>query len=289
MQSQFIFDVNEQNIQQIIQESMTIPVMFYFWSERSPHCQELTNTLTQLANEYDGRFILAKLNCDEQQMLASQFGLRAIPTVYLFQNGQPVDGFQGPQPEDVIKSLLNKVLPSEDEIALEKAKNLVENAQYSQALPLLKQARETLKDHFGHPRTDIALLLVKSHIELKQIDEAKEILATVPLQDHDTIYQGLLSEIELLEQAANSPEIQQLQTALNDDPTNTDLIIQLALQLNLVGRNEEALALIFAPLQKDLSAGDGKVKKTLLDMLAALGTDNTLASSYRRKLYSLLY
>lgn len=289
MQSQFIFDVNEQNIQQIIQESMTIPVMFYFWSERSPHCQELTNTLTQLANEYDGRFILAKLNCDEQQMLASQFGLRAIPTVYLFQNGQPVDGFQGPQPEDVIKSLLNKVLPSEDEIALEKAKNLVENAQYSQALPLLKQARETLKNHFGHPRTDIALLLVKSHIELKQIDEAKEILATVPLQDHDTIYQGLLSEIELLEQAANSPEIQQLQTALNDDPTNTDLIIQLALQLNLVGRNEEALALIFAPLQKDLSAGDGKVKKTLLDMLAALGTDNTLASSYRRKLYSLLY
>lgn len=49
-------------------------------------------------------------------MIASQFGLRAIPTVYLFQNGQPVDGFRGPQPEEVIRALLEKVLPSEEEL-----------------------------------------------------------------------------------------------------------------------------------------------------------------------------
>src|SRR5699024_10535887 len=96
----FITDVTEQNLHEIVEKSMTLPVVFYFWSAQSPHCQELTTTLEKLAAEYREQFILAKVNCDEQQMVAAQFGLRAIPTVYLLQNGQPVDGFQGPQPEE---------------------------------------------------------------------------------------------------------------------------------------------------------------------------------------------
>lgn len=289
MQTQFIVDINEQNIQQVLQESTKIPVLFYFWSERSPHCQELTVTLDRIANEYDGRFILAKLNCDEQQMLAGQFGLRAIPTVYLFQNGQPVDGFQGPQPESAIKELLDKVLPNEDELNLVTAQTLIEQEKYQDALPLLKQAWNNLKDHLGKPRSDIAFLLAKVYIALKQLDEAKTLLATIPLQDQDSTYNGLNAEIELLEQAANSPEIQQLQKALEKDPNNIELMIQLSSQLMNVGRHEEALELLFKPLSKDLNAGEGQAKKVLLDMLAALGTSNPLAASYRRKLYTLLY
>lgn len=289
MQNTFIVDVNEQNIQQVLQESTSLPVMFYFWSERSPQCQELTVTLTKIAQEYQGKFILAKLDCDEQQMLAAQFGLRAIPTVYLFQNGQPVDGFQGPQPEATIKALLDKVLPNEDELKLQKAEQLIADEQYADALPLLKQALSNLTDHLGKPRSDIAFLLAKAQIELKLLDDAKACLATIPLQDQDSTYHGLNAEIELLEQAANSPEIQQLQVALANDPENIELIIQLASQLMQVGRHEEALELVFKPLSKDLNIGDGKAKKALLDMLAALGAGNAIAGSYRRKLYSLLY
>lgn len=289
MQNEFIVDINEQNVQQVLQQSTTLPVLFYFWSERSPQCQELTMTLDKIANEYQGKFILAKLDCDEQQMLASQFGLRAIPTVYLFQNGQPVDGFQGPQPEAAIKELLNKVLPNEDEIAFADAQQLMAEQKYAEALPLLKQAWKVLLDHLGKPRSDIAFLLAKAQIELKQLDEAKSTLTTIPLQDQDSTYHGLNAEIELLEQAANSPEIQQLQVALNNDPHNIELMIQLASQLMQVGRHEEALDLLFKPLAKDLNAGDGQAKKALLDMLAALGTGNSVAAAYRRKLYTLLY
>lgn len=289
MQNQFIVDINEQNIQTVLQQSTELPVLFYFWSERSPHCQELTVTLDRIASEYNGKFILAKLNCDEQQMLAGQFGLRAIPTVYLFQNGQPVDGFQGPQPEAAIKALLEKVLPNEDELKLLDAKKLLEEANYTDALPLLKHCWTHLKDHLGKPRSDIGLLLAKTLIASKQLDEAKTTLATIPLQDQDSTFHGLNAEIELLEQAANSPEIQQLQNALHNDPTNYELMIQLASQLMQVGRQEDALELIFKPLSKDLNAGDGQLKKALLDMLAALGTSHPLAASYRRKLYTLLY
>ena len=289
MSNQFIFDVNEQNIQEIVEKSTNTPVLFYFWSPRSPNHQEMTNTLTKLTTEHQGQFILASVNCDEQQMLAAQFGLRAIPTVYMFQNGQPADGFQGPQSEDQIKAFLAKILPNEDELKLVEAQKLFNEGLYDQALPLLKQAWTTLTDHLGKPRSDIALMLAKAQIEQKQLNDAKEVLATIPLQDQDSAFHGLQAEIELLEQAANSPELQQLQAELAKQPDNIELMIQLSSQLMQVGRHEEALELLFKPLTKDLNAGDGQVKKTLLDLLAALGTNNALASSYRRKLYTLLY
>lgn len=289
MQNPFIFDVNEQNIQEILEKSTKQLVLFYFWSPRSPNYEEMTQTLTKLADEYHGQFILASVNCDEQQMLAAQFGLRAIPTVYLFQNGQPLDGFQGPQPEEKIRELLTRVLPNEDELKLIEAQNLFNEEKYEEALPLLRQAWKNLKDHLGKPRSDIAFMLAKAQIALKQLAEAKDVLASVPLQDQDTTYHGLQAEIELLEQAANSPELQLLQTELEKQPDNVELMIQLSSQLMQVGRQEEALELLFKPLNHDLNAGDGQVKKTLLDLLAALGTSNPLAASYRRKLYTLLY
>ena len=82
-------------------------------------------------------------------------------------------------------------------------------------------------------------------------------LKTIPLQDQDTHYQGLVAQIELLKQAADTPEIQQLQQQVEQNPEDAQLASQLALQLHQVGRNEEALALLFSHLQKDLGAGDG--------------------------------
>ena len=114
-------------------------------------------------------------------------------------------------------------------------------------------------------------------------------LKTVPLQDQDTRYQGLVAQIELLKQAADTPEIQQLQQQVADNPADAALASQLALQLHQVGRNEEALELLFSHLQKDLAAADGQARKMFQEILAALGTGDALASKYRRQLYALLY
>ena len=92
MSAQNIVNITEANLHQTLQQSAATPVLFYFWSARSQHCEQLTPVLESLAAQYNGLFTLAKVDCDAEQMLASQFGLRAIPTVYLFQNGQPVDG-----------------------------------------------------------------------------------------------------------------------------------------------------------------------------------------------------
>lgn len=279
-----IIDVNESNLQQILEQSTQVPVLFYFWSARNQHCQELTPVLDKLAAEYQGQFLLAKLDCDEQQMIASQFGLRAIPTVYLFKDGQPVDGFQGPQPEDAIRNLLQSVLPREEEIKLQQAQALLAEEKPLDALPLLKDAWQ-----LSQQASEIGFVLAETLITLNRSDEAEEVLKQVPLQDQDSRYQGLIAQIDLLRQAADTPEIQQLQSALADDPSNSDLAGKLAIQFHQVGRNEEALELLFGFLKSDLAAGGGELRKTFQEILAALGTGDALAGKFRRQLYSLLY
>ena len=279
-----VINVTEANLHQTLEQSASIPVLFYFWSERSQHCLQLNPILDKLASEYAGQFVLAKVDCDAEQMVASQFGLRAIPTVYLFKDGQPVDGFQGPQPEEFIRELLGRVLPKEEELKAAQAAELIAEGKMAEALPLLKEARA-----LDPKRSDIALTLAEVQIALNRSDDAEAILATIPLQDQDSRYHGLVAQIELLKQAADTPEIQQLQKQVEAEPENAIIAVQLALQLHQVGRNEEALELLMTHLRKDLAAADGAARKTLMDILAALGNGDALASKYRKQLYSLMY
>ncbi len=284
MSVQNIVNITEANLHQTLEQSVTTPVLFYFWSDRSQHCLDLTPVLENLAAQYNGQFILAKVDCDAEQMVASQFGLRSIPTVYLFQNGQPVDGFQGPQPEEAIRALLDKVLPREEELKAQQALALIQEGNHADALPLLKDAWQ-----LSGQDSKIGLLLAETQIALNRSEEAEAVLKTIPLQDQDTRYQGLVAQIELLKQAADTPEIQQLQQEVAANPDDAALASKLALQLHQVGRNEEALELLFSHLRKDLGAADGQARKMLQEILAALGTGDALASKYRRQLYSLLY
>ncbi|SLM63926.1 MULTISPECIES: thioredoxin family protein [Dickeya] len=279
-----VIDINESTLRQALEQSMQAPVLFYFWSERSPHCQQLSPVLDKLAAEYAGQFVLARVDCDAEPHVAAQFGLRAIPTVYLFKDGQPVDGFQGPQPEEVIRDLLQQFLPKPEDLKLAQAQQLIQDNQLKEAAILLKDAWQ-----LDSKRSDIALLLAEVQIQLNRIDEAQTLLAAIPLQDQDTRYHGLVAQIELMKQAADTPEIQQLQQQLAAQPDNAELAVQLSLQLHQVGRNEEALELLLVLLKKDLAAADGNARKTLLDIMAALGTGDALAARYRRQLYSLLY
>ncbi|MBS4432158.1 co-chaperone YbbN [Pectobacterium punjabense] len=279
-----IVDVNESNLHQVLEHSTTLPVLFYFWSGRSQHCLELEPVLDKLAQEYAGQFVLAKVDCDAEQRVAAQFGLRSIPTVYLFKDGQPLDGFQGPQPEEAIRELLKRALPKEEELKVAQAQQLIQEDKLPEAMQLLKDAWQ-----LSQQRSDIGLLLAEVQIQIKRSEDAEAVLATIPLQDQDTRYHSLVAQIELLKQAADTPEIQHLQQQLDADPQNADLAVQLSLQLHQVGRNEEALELLMGFLKKDLAAANGSARKTLMDIMAALGTSDALAARYRRQLYSLLY
>ncbi|MGI2787891.1 co-chaperone YbbN [Vibrio fluvialis] len=284
MQSPHITDVTQHNFREVIERSASTPILFYFWAPMSDESAQLIPALQQLTQQYDGAFQLAQLNCQEEQAIAAQFGIQALPTIALFINGQPVDGLGGPQPIAAIQEMLDRHLPSQDERTLQQALTLVQNQQQAQALPLLL----SLSDEWKR-KGDAKLALADCFLATQQFEAAKAELAAIPLEYQDGYYKSLVARLELHEQAADSPEIQALERTFAQDNSNAKVAIELATQYHQVQRDEEALELLWSFLKRDLNTLDGDMKKIFMDILNALGQSNSTASRYRRQLYSLLY
>ncbi|URL03006.1 co-chaperone YbbN [Avibacterium sp. 20-126] len=280
----YSIDVNQQNLTEILQQTQQTPLALLFYAPSYTDSVAFVSVLERYAEKYQGQFLLGKINCEAEQMVAAQFGIQALPTTYLFKDGQALDAFQGALDEKTLEQHLNLILPKEEEIKFNQALDLLANQDYEQAIPLLKEAWE-LSDH---KNSDIALLYAETYIAMKRLEPAQEILNRIPLQDRDSRWQGLQAQIELLIKAADTPEIQQLQAeyANNKSP---EIALKLALQLHQAHRNEEALDLLFSLLKQDLGALNGEIKQEFLSILAAMGNNDPMTNKYRRLLYSLLY
>lgn len=284
MQSEFIYELDEQNFRPTLETSQHTPVLVYLWAPSIAESTTLNEPLQQLAQTYQGSFQLARLNCEQQQGIAAQFGVQSLPTLVLLSQGQAVDGLVGPQSIEAVSQMLAKHLPSQDELALKQVQDLIANAHYQDALNLIQTLEVTTQEH-----PEVLLLQAQCLVETKQFDLAKALLDKVPMQYKDGTYQGLVAKIELNEQAANSPEIQQLEEKLEQNPDDLSITCELALQYHQVNRDDEALNLLLSVLKKDLNALDGKIKSEFMSILSALGQNHAIAKQYRRYLYALLY
>lgn len=278
-----IVDMTPDNFQQIVlEESQQRLVMIDFWADWCEPCKSLMPTLEKIAAEYPQDLLLAKVNCDEQQSISMQFGVRNLPTVILVKDGQPIDGFAGAQPEGEIRALLEKHLPKVEDGLLTSAGELIAEGKYDEAFPLLKSAFETAPD-----RTDIKFALIDTLLELGRLAQAKELLDSVMLVDQNGDYQTLKGKLELAEKASQSPEILALEETVEKNPEDLQAKVDLAVQYQQNNRQEEGLALLLKVLQRDINFGEAK--KLMIDTINALPEGDTLAATYRRKLYAMLY
>jgi len=283
--SDFIVNIDESNAAQLlIEESHKRPVVVDFWADWCEPCKVLTPLLEKIANEYQGAFLLAMVNADEQQGISQQFGVRSLPTVMVIQNGQPVDGFAGAQSEVQVREMLSKYLPKPWDALLQQANDAMEQGDFAAALAPLRQAwDESNKLH------EITVAYVHVLIECKRLDEAEAVLADIRMADQDAAYEQLVAQLKIKREAARSPEIDALEQQLSADPDNLDLRCQLAVQYTSDGHYKEAMEYLIGVLSIDKEHGDGATKKTLLDTIASLGKGDPLAVEFQRKLYSMLY
>ncbi|HIF5536509.1 co-chaperone YbbN [Pasteurella multocida] len=282
--SPHLVEVNAQNLTEILQQSQQIPLVLTFYAPSHQPSVAFMALLERYTEQYQGQFILAKVNCETEQMVAAQFRIQTLPTTYLFKEAQALDAFPGILDEQALQQRLALILPKEDEIKFMQALEWLEAENFEQALPLLKEAWELS----AKKNSDIALLYAETYIAMKKVEPAQDILNQIPLQDRDNRWQGLQAQIELLIQAADTPEIQQLQSEFAKNPS-PQIALKLALQLHQANRNEEALSLLFDFLKHDLNAENGEIKQQFLAMLTAIGQNDPVSNKYRRLLYSLLY
>ena len=218
-----VIDITLDNAQQyVIDESFKRPVLVDFWADWCGPCKTLMPLLEKLADEYSGEFLLARINADEQQMLASQFQVRSLPTVMLIKDGQPLDGFTGAQSEVQVRQMLEQHLPKAWERDLQQAQAMLEAGQYGEAVPVLQRVYE---ESGRNPQ--IACMGAQAQVELNRLEEAETTLSNVKLADQDTLYEQVKAKIELKKQAAKTPEIESLEQALEADPDNPSYLDSL--------------------------------------------------------------
>jgi putative thioredoxin len=283
--SDFIVDIDETNAAaMLIEESHKRPVVVDFWAEWCEPCKVLMPLLEKIANEYQGAFLLAKVNADEQAGIAQQLGVRNLPTVMVIQGGQPVDGFAGAQPEPVIRELLEKYLPKPWDGLLQAGLEAMSRGEFTEALAPLRQAWTD-----SSQRHDITLAYAQALIECLRLDEAETVLDGVKLVDQDNQYEQLRAQIDIKREAAKSPEVEALEQQLAQNPDDLDVRHQLGVQYTNAGQYRDAMEQFITILQRDKEHGDGATRRMLLDTIASLGKGDALAIEYQRKLYSLLY
>lgn len=280
-----IVDITLENAQgYLIDESFRRPVVIDFWADWSGPCKNLMPILEKLANEYAGAFLLAKVNADALNIIASQFGVRSLPTVMVMRNGQPVDGFTGAVPEVQVRELLAKYLPKPWEAPLQQAQEFMAQSQFAEALPLLRDAYEQSKQ-----LPAIALQIAQCHVAMNRIDNAEAVLATIKMADQDSLYEQLMAQIALKKQAAKTPALSALEAAHAAAPTDLQVRLQLALQYHQEAEHRSALEHLLAILRQDRNFAEGEARQSFNAIIASLGKGDPLAIEFQRKLFTLLY
>ena len=202
-------DVNKSNFQSlVIEASATTPVVVDFWAPWCAPCRALTPILEKLAAEYAGRFVLAKVNSDEEPELAARYGVRGIPNVKAFVGGEVVAEFSGALPENAVRRFLDGVLPSpSDDLQMEAFARYRADGDVDAAMALLDRAEEVDPKNEDVKFNRAALL-----VEAGRAADARAMLETLtPLAQMDDRVSELKARLDFAEGAAGADSQQALE------------------------------------------------------------------------------
>jgi putative thioredoxin len=287
--SPYIFDVSGSASfeQLVIENSFHKPVLVDFWADWCAPCKALMPILAKLTEEYRGELLLAKVNCDIEQDIVARFGIRSLPTVVLFKDGQPVDGFAGAQPESAIREMLKPHVAEPAAVAedpMEAAQAAFNDGHFAEAEALLKAVLTENNENAA-----ALILYARCLAERGELGEAEAVLNAVKGDEHKQALAGARAQLTFLRQAGELPDSAELKSRLAQNPEDDEACYQLAIQQLARQQYEPALESLLKLFVRNRNYADGLPHKTLLQVFELLGNDHPLVTTYRRKLYQAIY
>ena len=288
-----IKDVSEATfMEDVVEASKTKPVIVDFWAPWCGPCKTLGPQLEEAVKAANGSVTMAKVNVDENQMIAGQMQVQSIPTVFAFVNGQPVDGFQGAVSGSEIKAFVERVVAANGgetegglDSAVQSAEQMFEEGDFEAAIEtfsaILQEDTNNVKSYVG---------LMKSHIELGDLDQAEAILNGIPLEiSQKPEVESVHAQLELAKQALDAGPISDLAKLVEKNPDDHEARFKLAQALHGSGQVEDAVDQLLELFKRDKEWNDEAAKSQLFVIFEALEPNNPIVLNGRRKLSSLIF
>ncbi len=267
----------------VIRKSLETPVLVDFWATWCGPCKSLGPVLEKLAADYNGAFLLAKVDVDKEQELAAAFQVRSVPTVMLVKGGQLVDGFPGALPEGQLREFL-KHHGIEPAAAPEEVADIAAPpVDPHEEVMRLRKAIEAEPDK-AELKLDLALALLQTGAATEAEHLLDALPANLATDDRAVKAHARLGFAALLKDA---PPAEVLEAAIAADPADLRARHLLGVRKLVEGDAEVGLQHFIEMLRRDRAYGDGLARKSLIDAFRVI-EDEDLVGRYRRKMSSLL-
>jgi putative thioredoxin len=273
----------------VLEASRKAPVLVDFWAAWCQPCKQLTPILEKVVRSYGGKVRLAKVNIDENQALANQLRIQSIPTVYAFRDGRPLDGFQGAQPESMVRAFIERLLG--EEAALDAAAAV---AAADQALEAgdLQGAAEVYAAVLQEDPQNVAALagLARCYLKSGDVERAEQTMGLVPPDKRDAAaVASVRAALDLAKVAGKAGDIGALKTKVDAEPANHQARIDYAVALAAGGNKTEAAEQLLESFRRDRKWNEEAARKQLLQLFDAWGPKDPATLEGRRKLSSILF
>ena len=285
-ESEYIVEATADNFAELVlARSRTVPVVVDFWAGWCAPCQMLMPVLHALAEEYRGKFILATVDTDREQQLALEYGVRSLPTVKLFKDGQVVDEFMGAQPPAAVRAFIDRHLEKPWDKLLTAALVALDGGQTDQARRLLEEVLEQ-----DPANLQATLALARLQIRSGEAQQTQALLDALPLEHRENPEVKALAGLARFARAAQeAPDAAELERRLAEDPADLEARYRLGARKVLAEDYEGAMEEFLETMRRDRSFQDDLGRRSLLAVFEILGDRGELVNRYRRRMASLLY
>lgn len=280
----YLYDVTVDDFDaRVLDASRDVPVLVDFWASWCAPCRALAPVLERLADSYQGKIHVARVNSDEQQVLAAQYGVRSLPTVKIFRNGAVVDEFVGAQPEAVIREILGRHVERPADKLRNAARAALRVGHRDEARQLLQQVVASAPDDQA-----AKLELVELYLESGELEQAGELLRSLPAGTPTQETRALLARLRFLRIAAIAPDPALLAQRIAIDPADLTARQELGARLMVDQDYAAGMEQFLEIMRRDRRFEDDAGRQHLIAAFDLLG-QNELANAFRRRMAALLY